>query len=196
MKRFVVSEACNACGECVLRTDLLAEDSNGFAIPVEDRYIRDSELEEAERIAKLCPLHALSVVEQNSIFANNPNLKLLPQLLEEELLKINIPNVDYSTVRYNEKDLTIDHGWANGEGRFIYSSERKAKSAAIAEFDRVYWNRRKEFALNAFMQYRSLKLRQFYDFRDLSKTYYNQFDERYEKVLNKIKLEALSSSCE
>ena len=32
MKKFCVSKDCNACGECILQTDLLVEDAAGYAV--------------------------------------------------------------------------------------------------------------------------------------------------------------------
>lgn len=34
MKKFVVSEKCIACGNCLLETKLLQEDAEGKAVPV------------------------------------------------------------------------------------------------------------------------------------------------------------------
>lgn len=58
MKIFSVSKACNACGECILRTALLTEDSNGFAVPAQGHYIQECDLPEAEQVAAQCPVNA------------------------------------------------------------------------------------------------------------------------------------------
>ena len=41
MKKFVVSEKCIACGNCLLETKLLQEDSEGKAVPVNGGYFSD-----------------------------------------------------------------------------------------------------------------------------------------------------------
>lgn len=190
MKKFVVSKDCNACGECVVLTDLLTEDPLGFAMPMEDRYIRDSELEDAKRIVDICPVRALSIIEQNHVQTKDrESLNGLPKALEEKMLQVEIPEIPYSDVRYDDKEITIEHGWAKGENNPIYSSARQAKNAAIEEFNQVYWNRRKDFALNALMQYKSKKLRPYYDFSNPEKTYYSKIDESYETILKEFKAE-------
>ena len=41
MKKFVVSEKCIACGNCLLETKLLQEDAEGKAVPVNGGYFSD-----------------------------------------------------------------------------------------------------------------------------------------------------------
>lgn len=49
MKVFCVSKDCNACGECILSTDLLSETADGFAIPTAGKYIEDNNLDQASK---------------------------------------------------------------------------------------------------------------------------------------------------
>lgn len=48
MKKFVVSEKCIACGNCLLETKLLQEDAEGKAVPVNGGYFSDDFLAKAE----------------------------------------------------------------------------------------------------------------------------------------------------
>lgn len=57
MKKFCVSKDCNACGECILQTDLLIEDAAGYAVPVADGYIKAENLEKAQAVVAACPAH-------------------------------------------------------------------------------------------------------------------------------------------
>ena len=52
MKKFVVSEKCIACGNCLLETKLLQEDAEGKAVPVNGGYFSDDFLAKAEEIVK------------------------------------------------------------------------------------------------------------------------------------------------
>lgn len=63
MKKFVVSEKCIACGNCLLETKLLQEDAEGKAVPVNGGYFSDDFLAKAEEIVGGCPVQALSIAE-------------------------------------------------------------------------------------------------------------------------------------
>ena len=63
MKKFVVSEKCIACGNCLLETKLLQEDAEGKAVPVNGGYFSDDFLAKAEEIVAGCPVQALSIAE-------------------------------------------------------------------------------------------------------------------------------------
>lgn len=56
MKKFVVSEKCIACGNCLLETKLLQEDAEGKAVPVNGGYFSDDFLAKAEEIVAGCPV--------------------------------------------------------------------------------------------------------------------------------------------
>ena len=55
MKKFVVSEKCIACGNCLLETKLLQEDVEGKAVPVNGGYFSDDFLAKAEEIVARAP---------------------------------------------------------------------------------------------------------------------------------------------
>ena len=54
MKKFVVSEKCIACGNCLLETKLLQEDAEGKAVPANGGYFSDDFLAKAEEIVAAC----------------------------------------------------------------------------------------------------------------------------------------------
>ena len=191
MKVFSVSKACNACGECVLQTPLLTEDSHGFAIPVPDGYIKEADVEGAERIVSLCPVQALSIVEKSSVtFAGKAGLEELAQKLEQRLSAVVIPDVSRKDIKYNEKDYQVSHGRVSGEGEPVYSSRHQAQSAGEQQFEAVFWNRRKDFVASILTQYKSRVLRKYYDLRDPENTFYAAVGEQMALILKETMAEA------
>ena len=195
MKVFSVSKACNACGECILRTKLLSEDSGGFAIPTPGLYIQDVDLPDAQRVVAQCPAHALSIVEQSSVASKGKaGLEELAKILEQRLKAVKIPNIDSKDIAYHEKDYKVDYGYISEEGRKIYSSERKAKDAGNTQFERAFWNRRTDFALNVLTQYKSKVLRKYFDLRTPELTFYAEIGGKVKAVLSQAEAEAHSLS--
>lgn len=193
MKVFSVSEACNACGECVLRTKLLSEDSGGFAIPTPGLYIQDADLPDAQRVVAQCPAHALSIIEQSSVTSKGKaGLEDLAKILEQKLTEVQIPDVSNSDIAYNEKDYSVDYGYISGEGRYIYASKREAINAGKSQFERVFWNRRPDFVTSILTQYKSKILRKYYDLSEPERTYYAQISRKMEEILNQVLAEASS----
>ena len=168
MKRFCVSKDCNACGECILQTELLTEDSTGHAVPEADKYIKDCDLESAEKLVAACPTHALSIEKTADVVLNAAELS---DALEKDLKSIQIPRITNHDIEFNESDYTIDYGYISGEDSYSYSSKSKAREAGQSRFRATFWNHRKDFALSYLAQYKSKVLRKFYDFTDPSKTY-------------------------
>lgn len=191
MKRFCVSKDCNACGECILQTELLTEDSTGHAVPEADKYIKDCDLEFAEKLVAACPTHALSIEKTADVVLNAAELS---DALEKDLKSIQIPRITNHDIEFNESDYTIDYGYISGEDSYSYSSKSKAREAGQSRFRATFWNHRKDFALSYLAQYKSKVLRKFYDFTDPSKTYYSHFDDQFEKILKEAKAKLSAAS--
>ena len=184
MKKFCVSKNCNACGECVLQTALLIEDDAGYAIPTEERYIRESELDTARNIVASCPMHALSIIELPDV---ELDAEKLSDELERRLKAVVIPDISRRDITYNEKEYSVEYGYVRGEGRTEYSSRSKAEEAGREQFRQVFWNRRKDFALNCLAQYKSKTLRKFFDFSDPRSTHYAEIGMQMETILKDAK---------
>ena len=160
MKKFCVSKDCNACGECILQTDLLVEDAAGYAVPIADGYIKAENLEKAQAVVSACPAHALSIVEQADIILDADKMGAA---LEEKLKAIDIPSVSSSELRFDEDDYEVSAGYADGEYDYKYSSWDKAVSAGAQRFRQVFWSRRSDYVLAYLSQYKSKVLRPYYD---------------------------------
>ena len=149
MKKFVVSEKCIACGNCLLETKLLQEDAEGKAVPVNGGYFSDDFLAKAEEIVAGCPVQALSIAE-----GAGADLSKLPEKLQNALAKITVPNVTRKDVEMHAQDYRMTCSYPQGEYRYDYSSESRAMSAAESEFDRICYSQYKKFILEVFVQYK------------------------------------------
>lgn len=194
MKVFKVSNACNACGECLLATNLLTETPEGFATPAPGRYIEANELAQAENLVRQCPVGALSIVDHSSTSAKGrEGLKQLATILENRMKAVQIPNVSYKEVEFKESDYHVEHQWVD-EYKKRYPSYDKACNAGKEQFRIVYWNHMKDFVANILVQYKSKVLRKYYDLSDPQYTYYGQIGSQMTAILEEIKAEAHSLS--
>lgn len=192
MKVFEVSNACNACGECLLATNLLTETAEGFATPAPGRYIEVNELAQAENLVRQCPVGALSIVDHSSTSAKGrEGLKQLATILENRMKAVQIPNVSYKDVEFKESDYHVEHQWVD-EYKIKYPSFDKAYHAAKEEFKKVYLNHMKDFITSILMQYKSKVLRKYYDLSDPKHTYYAQIGAQMTAILEEVQAEAQS----
>ena len=176
MKKFVVSEKCIACGNCLLETKLLQEDAEGKAVPVNGGYFSDDFLAKAEEIVAGCPVQALSIAE-----GAGADLSKLPEKLQNALAKITVPDVTRKDVEMHAQDYRMTCSYPQGEYRYDYSSESRAMSAAESEFDRICYSQYKKFILEVFVQYKEDKLRRFYTFDESG--FWGQINKQYADVL-------------
>lgn len=194
MKVFKVSEACNGCGECIVSTGFLIEDTKGFAIPSPGEYIKDKDLPMAEKLVQQCPVGALSIVEQSSTPKRGKDgLAQLAKVLEERMKALEIPRISHKELAFKEEDYSIAHQQVN-EYKSTYDSWDAAVRAGQKEFRSVYMDHIKEFVINALSQYKSKVLRQYYDLSDPKHTYYAGIGAKMATILKEVKAEACSLS--
>lgn len=184
MRQFCVSGSCTACGECTLQTDLLLEDATGHVYPAADCYIKNSELPLAKELVDACPAHALSIVEKEDVKIDENELIIS---LKQKLESVEIPEYPDCDLTFEPKKYQIDYSNATGEYDYVYSSEHKALNEGRSRFSKLFWDRRKEFALSYLAQYKTDVLSQFYNFSDLDRTWYSQFSKCIETILKEAK---------
>lgn len=192
MKQFNVSNDCICCGACIASTNLLTENEEGKAIPVNRGYISDKFLPEAENIIANCPVNAISIVETGISSAKGEGLLKLANSLEGKLNAITIPKIEKKTVAFNANDYHFSYSGPQGEYRAVYSSYDKAKRAGLEELNRIVYSQMDRFSLDALAQYKVNKLRPFYTFDENS--FYIQMNSKFEKVLSDFANEAESLS--
>jgi len=197
MKKFEISKNCNACGLCTTMTDLLTEDSKGFARPVEGKFISDAFAEEAEKIAAQCPASAISVVEGSSVRATGKQgLTELIEVLEKKLRSIGDLKPDRSSFDFDAKKYKADATFPTGaiknlDGEeyyhYFYSSPGSAKGAARDMFNQMYANL--DSIISApLSQYKSEALVKYYSTDEFS--IYSEFNKKYVEILKETAGEA------
>lgn len=193
MKVFSVSDTCIACGECLLSTDLLVNDGEGYAVPALGRYIDDGQqLKAARQLVEQCPVHALSIVEKNSVSAEGEaGLLQLAEVLEKRMRAVEIPDISNRELEFKESEYHIEHGWVD-ERKETYPTWNKACKAGEEQFKAVYWNHMQAFVTSALSQYKSKVLRKYYDLSDPKHTYYAQIGTVMANILGEIQGEACS----
>lgn len=186
MKKFIVSEACNGCGECMIRTHLLTENEKGFAIPVVGLYIREDKLAEAEQTAAMCPVQALSIVDVGT----SRDIQTLPKELNNRLSAVEIPDVSREDLKFKDKEYSLHIGHDADDDCAEFSSRNRAKSEGESRFYEIFWNHRQDYVLDVLSQYKSKKLRQFFDFKNRKKSYYVKVSQQMEMILSEISMQA------
>jgi ferredoxin len=193
MKKFIVSEECNACGRCIQKTDLMIEQPDGKATPSGTGYISDDFLSNAQEIIDVCPVKAISIIESSNIkTTGKEGLKELAQLLIVKLHEIDIPAVTENDIKFDSNNYMIDFADQRGGHEYIYSSEAQAQKAALNEFDRIAYSQCGPFILSVLLQYKNDKLRQFYIFESNEDSFYHRINKRIEAIFKEIATEARS----
>lgn len=191
MKVFCVSKACNACGECILRTPLLMENEKGYAVPDPKGYIKETEIADAELIVSKCPVQALTIIEKESVKqTGTEGLQVLSNKLKKRLSAITVPEVKQKDIEYDEKKYRVRHGYIHGENSTRYPSSHKAEEAGKEQFESVFWNQRKAFVVDILTQYKHKVLRKYYDLSASDQTVYSKVSKKIEQILKESIAEA------
>lgn len=193
MKQFKVSDECICCGACLGTTDLLVENAEGKAVPASRGYISDDFLSKAQEIVSDCPVGAISIIETGvSSAEGKAGLKKLAASLEGKLKGITIPKITANDVKFDVTKYHINTPYPSGECQYVYSSESKAESAALREFDRIAYSQYSRFIVDALVQYKTDKLRPYYILDENS--FYGQINKKFEEILTSFANEAESLS--
>lgn len=188
MKKFAVSNACNGCGECIVRTPLLVENENGFAVAAEKFYIQAEALEDAEKIVAMCPTKAISIVNVETA----ADIYMLPEILQKRLSAVKIPDITIDAVQYNAEDYSLNYGYDPNDKHQVFKSKSQAKSAGERSFNDIFWQHRQDYLMDILTQYKSKKIRPFYDFKNREKTFYTKIGKQMEHILSEIYAEAVA----
>ena len=191
MKRFIVNEKCNSCGECIVGYDFFSEDSDGRAVPKLEKYIHDDELGVAQELVDLCPVGALSIAETKTIVSGVENINKLCTYLRERIEEIEIPEVYPSDIDFDPDEYEISLGNDTNEGEYIYPSKAKALSAGKAAFEELFWFHRQDAVLNVLAQYKMRHIKPYYEFDDDS-SFYKKIGKEVEAILKEIKGAAMA----
>jgi ferredoxin len=195
MKKFYISNLCNACGICTTMTDLITEDSNGYAHPDDSKFIQDDYEQDAENIAKQCPVGAISIKDVSHTKSTGKQaISELAAVLEDRLkqipkFKLDSSDFNFDATKYKlnpvfvptNLDDTID---------YKYSTKSAANNAAVSAFREYGYSRLDSMIRDVLGRYKIDVLSKYYTFDDSCP--FVQNNKAFEKVLQEIYAEATS----
>lgn len=195
MKKLCVSEKCNGCGQCVMETDLLTEDSKGNAVAVDGKFIDELKLSDIKRIVSECPVGALFINEVSSTSKKGKaGLNELLAKLESKYGKYSILSVPSSEFKFNPKDYYIPVPHSPNEYRRNYNSRSSARSAASSDFSKMLYSESayRPILKKIFVEYKMKVLSPYMTCTESKESYYYTINSKIEKELKDIYAEACS----
>lgn len=189
MKKFKISDKCNACGLCTAMTDLIVSDEHGFARPAENMFIDGKKAEKIKEIIDICPVRAISEEEVgNTSKQGRDGLTELQKALKNKLEGIDKPKITKDDIKFDAEAYDAEVGDYDNSSRYEYSSDSAAERAALQEFDRGAYSQYRKIILSIFVQYKNDKLKPYYTFDENS--FYYKNNQTYVKALKEILTEA------
>lgn len=166
MKRITIDEKCNNCGICALNNSYIEENEAGDISVVKGKFISDADLEDINKLIRSCPVKALNLVESSICDAKNK--RSIPEVINDLQKKCDafkIPDVKPEQIPFDVDKYGLDfRAWSTKEGRYAYSSESAARSAARQEFNSLCYSENiyKPALRKLFVQYKMDALRPYY----------------------------------
>lgn len=189
MKRFKISDKCNACGLCTAMTDLIVSDEHGFACSVENMFTDGQKAEKIKEVIDICPVGAISEEDVgNTTKQGKEGLAELKNSLKNKLEGIKKPKITKDDIKFNADQYNAEVGEYNNSSSYEYNSDSAAEKAALREFDRGAYSQYRKIILSIFVQYKNDKLKPYYTFDENS--FYYKNNQNYVKVLKNILIEA------
>lgn len=186
-KKLVINGKCIACGLCI-DCSYISETSDGTIEIKGSGIVDEKDEEDVNKIIELCPENILALKEIESKSKSQIEEDIKKAIAE---FKLDVP--DRKEFDYDTEKAHIGLPFAiPGDGRFIYSSESKARSAAKSEIDRSLYSKRDSVIKNIINDYRSEKLSMYYDYKEVDSNFYYNANKKAQKVLDKI-LESIQS---
>lgn len=185
-------EKCSCCGACFTDSAIFAEDNAGGAVVVNCGIIREDEIPEISKIIEVCPSQAIFLIETDDKVVSKDDLKKIVNELKNKLEGIQIPDVKIADIKMNAKEIQIQVPYSYDRYQYIYSSEAKAESAGLAEFDKLAYSQAEKIVLQILIQYKINKLRKYYTSDEES--YYVKKNQEFEMALKNIEEKIILAS--
>lgn len=144
MKKLMVKDGCIACGACVSLSSLLEENEEGKAVVVGKGFVDHVSAQQLDELISICPVQAISVVEENSI------TKASIEKAINIIRGYEIPEPSSGECPFNKSEYVIDLPSANGEYRYDYKSYERAERAGLEEFDRQMYAQKEKIIRKIF----------------------------------------------
>lgn len=180
-KKLTVTGKCIACGLCI-GCEYLSENMDGTMEIKGGGIVDEKDEGEVNKIIELCPekILALQSVKSKTKTQIEDDIKKVV-----DGFKLEVPDKKIFAFDPQKAYIGLQAG-IPGEGRWIYSSESKARSAAKSEIDRCWYSKRDSVIKNVINDYRSEKLSPYYDYKEIDSNFYFNANQKAQKVLDKI----------
>lgn len=174
---------CVGCGACLGATDLVEETAEGKAKVKSKTVLTGKQLSTAKEIMADCPAQAISLVKGTNVATKD--IGPLVNKLEKDLTRVwqEIKKISVADVKFDANNYSVDmpEKVYMSYSRYEYSSDSKAKKAALAIFDRYVYSQYRRFILEVFVKYKLDKLRYYYS--QESDGFIYKLNKKFEEIL-------------
>ena len=197
MKKVVISDDCSACGICSIGTDLIYEGSDGRAVVREPGIVIENQLEKIQEIINNCPSKAIQLEDHRGIVSvgGHEGLEELKTIILEKLGQYTVsmpPKKDYA---FNKDYFHFPYmGSGRGAHQYEYSSDKKAESAGLSEFNAICYSRSKVLIQALFVRYKDIFLRRYYEYEKTPGNFYHTVNQEIGEFLKQVIAEAQNIS--
>lgn len=186
MRQIKVNEKCSGCGLCVINSQYLQEDDEGNAIAVPGMAIRDSDMDQMERVVAGCPEGALEIADTGvAVRRGKAGIEEIIADLQKKCDALSVKKIKKSDVKLEAEKYQLDRPYSSKEYSRDFTSESSAKSAAKDEFYRLCYSESayRPLLKKVFVEYKVNILNPYYNCIDEPDSAYYQYNEVVRKYL-------------
>ncbi|MUT67983.1 ferredoxin [Paenibacillus sp. NEAU-GSW1] len=187
MRRIIVSDNCVACGSCTLESDLLIELDNGKAAPKGTGLITDDQYHSLLSTLENCPVHAISVVDDEiTKSGGTASILELKKLIDDKLkaFKPEFPSTGQFAFNANEyiAPLLVNR-YSSG---YEYSTYDRAHDEGFSEFERTMYAQHQTLVQAVLIHYKVKQLSKFAYYKSEPGNYFFEICREVSKILAEI----------
>lgn len=186
MKQLKVNQKCSGCGLCVAQIGYLKEDEDGYACPIPGKPIKEEDMYIVEKVIAQCPESALYIEENRRTNKDGKDgIKEIIEDLKRKCESFSVKKIKRADITFNPKEYSIDIPYSSNEGRYNYSSESAAKSAARDEFNRLCYSQSayRPMLKKLFVEYKIRVLSPYYLCKDTEESVYYEYNQQIRAYL-------------
>ncbi len=164
MKLIDINEYCCGCGLCCLDNPYIKENTDGVAVPIKYKVIKNEDLPIIEKIISECPTKAISIFETS--LTNKCGIAGVEEViknLKHKIATFKINEVKNSDIKFNANEYFIDVPKSKREyENFKFS--HTVESIAKEEIDSIFFSEKvyRPILKNVFVEYTINKLSYYY----------------------------------
>lgn len=154
--KFTIKNGCVGCGMCYAQyANYFQENDDGSAAVNAGKILENKT--EAEKIASVCPNRVISVES-----AGENKKQAAMQAIQKLKNFQGCPIPSKSSISFKKEEYHVRVPYSPNEGRYNYSSDRAAESAAMSAFKDGMYNKIDTFILEIISEYRVRYLKPYY----------------------------------